>query len=305
MQTSCGYAVPLMEFAAPRDTLRGWAERKGPDGVAAYWAENERAPRSTAGRPASRPALAGPRVTDDARTPSPRSRPSPTRRRPRRWPPTTRRRGAISGSPCRRSRRWSPSGAPGSTCAGRVRPRRRALGQRRPRGADRRGEAADPGAHPRRTSRWSGTSSCAGSRASTPGRSPTTPARRRAAAGRPGPTGSTRSRAGCATPNMWVRRAALVATLPWTKLEPPHAGRERGARAHPRLGRRRWSRTGTGSSRRPSAGGCAACRSTTPTARAPSSTAPGAGLKPFARKRRGPPTRLTCRSRWPALDSDT
>ncbi len=39
VQTSCGYAVPLMELQAPRPTLLDWAERKGPDGVAAYWAE--------------------------------------------------------------------------------------------------------------------------------------------------------------------------------------------------------------------------------------------------------------------------
>ena len=42
VQTSCGYAVPLMDFAAPRETLRDWAERRGPVGVASYWAEQNR-----------------------------------------------------------------------------------------------------------------------------------------------------------------------------------------------------------------------------------------------------------------------
>jgi hypothetical protein len=39
VQTSCGYAVPFMDFRAPRDTLRDWAEKKGPDGITAYWSE--------------------------------------------------------------------------------------------------------------------------------------------------------------------------------------------------------------------------------------------------------------------------
>lgn len=39
-QTSCGYAVPFMDFAADRDTLAKWAEDRGEDGVRAYWAEN-------------------------------------------------------------------------------------------------------------------------------------------------------------------------------------------------------------------------------------------------------------------------
>ncbi len=43
VQTSCGYAVPLMDFRAPRETLRDWAAKKGPGGVAAYWAEANRA----------------------------------------------------------------------------------------------------------------------------------------------------------------------------------------------------------------------------------------------------------------------
>jgi hypothetical protein len=39
VQTSCGYAVPHMELVDERPTLREWAERRGPDGVAAYHAE--------------------------------------------------------------------------------------------------------------------------------------------------------------------------------------------------------------------------------------------------------------------------
>lgn len=38
IQTSCGFGVPLMELVGPRDELDRWAERKGPDGVAGYWA---------------------------------------------------------------------------------------------------------------------------------------------------------------------------------------------------------------------------------------------------------------------------
>lgn len=39
VSTSCGYAVPLMAFEGQRDTLVEWAERKGPDGIEAYWAD--------------------------------------------------------------------------------------------------------------------------------------------------------------------------------------------------------------------------------------------------------------------------
>lgn len=39
VQTSCGYAVPFMEFAGERDTLRRWADGKGYDGLRDYWAE--------------------------------------------------------------------------------------------------------------------------------------------------------------------------------------------------------------------------------------------------------------------------
>jgi hypothetical protein len=37
MQTSCGYAVPFMDYTGPRDTLDRWAEDKGEAGIKAYW----------------------------------------------------------------------------------------------------------------------------------------------------------------------------------------------------------------------------------------------------------------------------
>ncbi|QKT03404.1 pyridoxamine 5'-phosphate oxidase family protein [Ectothiorhodospiraceae bacterium 2226] len=39
VQTSCGFGVPLMAYQGQRDVLPRWAERKGPDGIRAYWAE--------------------------------------------------------------------------------------------------------------------------------------------------------------------------------------------------------------------------------------------------------------------------
>lgn len=39
VQTSCGYAVPLMEHGADRSVLRDWAAQKGPGTLPAYWAE--------------------------------------------------------------------------------------------------------------------------------------------------------------------------------------------------------------------------------------------------------------------------
>jgi len=39
VQTSCGYGVPLMETVGQRDLMDTWAAKKGPDGLAAYWAE--------------------------------------------------------------------------------------------------------------------------------------------------------------------------------------------------------------------------------------------------------------------------
>ena len=37
VQTSCGYAVPFMDYAGERDVLANWAEDKGRDGISAYW----------------------------------------------------------------------------------------------------------------------------------------------------------------------------------------------------------------------------------------------------------------------------
>jgi hypothetical protein len=38
VSTSCGYAVPVMQYEGQRDRLLTWAEKKGDDGVVAYWA---------------------------------------------------------------------------------------------------------------------------------------------------------------------------------------------------------------------------------------------------------------------------
>ncbi len=39
VQTSCGYAVPLMEYQQDRVALDKWADKKGPEGIEAYWQE--------------------------------------------------------------------------------------------------------------------------------------------------------------------------------------------------------------------------------------------------------------------------
>ncbi|WP_137699919.1 pyridoxamine 5'-phosphate oxidase family protein [Marimonas lutisalis] len=39
VQTSCGYAVPFMDFQCDRDTLDKWSEDKGEDVIRTYWAE--------------------------------------------------------------------------------------------------------------------------------------------------------------------------------------------------------------------------------------------------------------------------
>lgn len=39
VQTSCGYAVPMMSLEAERDVLTRWAEDRGPGGIETYWAE--------------------------------------------------------------------------------------------------------------------------------------------------------------------------------------------------------------------------------------------------------------------------
>lgn len=42
VQSSCGFAVPFMDFVGERDVLDHWAEDKGRDGVRAYWDEKNR-----------------------------------------------------------------------------------------------------------------------------------------------------------------------------------------------------------------------------------------------------------------------
>ncbi len=37
VQTSCGYAVPFMDFKAERTTLNDWAEKQGEDKIVDYW----------------------------------------------------------------------------------------------------------------------------------------------------------------------------------------------------------------------------------------------------------------------------
>ncbi|MCA6074982.1 pyridoxamine 5'-phosphate oxidase family protein [Fulvivirga sedimenti] len=39
VQSSCGFAVPLMDFQADRTILRDWAEQKGEEGIRDYWQE--------------------------------------------------------------------------------------------------------------------------------------------------------------------------------------------------------------------------------------------------------------------------
>ncbi len=39
VQTSCGYAVPFMEFQSDRDTMQKWVDGKSDDDIRAYWVE--------------------------------------------------------------------------------------------------------------------------------------------------------------------------------------------------------------------------------------------------------------------------
>jgi hypothetical protein len=36
VQTSCGWGVPMMEMAGERETMKNWADKKGPEGVEEY-----------------------------------------------------------------------------------------------------------------------------------------------------------------------------------------------------------------------------------------------------------------------------
>lgn len=42
VQTSCGYAVPMMELQGERETLRKWAANKGKEGIRDYWDQQNR-----------------------------------------------------------------------------------------------------------------------------------------------------------------------------------------------------------------------------------------------------------------------
>lgn len=39
VQTSCGFAVPYMDFKEERPILKDWTERKGKEGIQEYWKE--------------------------------------------------------------------------------------------------------------------------------------------------------------------------------------------------------------------------------------------------------------------------
>lgn len=49
VQTSCGYAVPLMEYQEDRLALGKWSQKRGPEGIKAYWQEKN--VRSIDGKP--------------------------------------------------------------------------------------------------------------------------------------------------------------------------------------------------------------------------------------------------------------
>lgn len=42
VQTSCGFAVPFMEYKGERDTLKIWADKRGDEGIKNYWQEKNR-----------------------------------------------------------------------------------------------------------------------------------------------------------------------------------------------------------------------------------------------------------------------
>jgi hypothetical protein len=39
VQTSCGFAVPLMEYQNDREVLTNWSDKKGEQGIKDYWEE--------------------------------------------------------------------------------------------------------------------------------------------------------------------------------------------------------------------------------------------------------------------------
>ncbi|WP_025763688.1 pyridoxamine 5'-phosphate oxidase family protein [Dyadobacter tibetensis] len=42
VQTSCGMAVPFMDFVSERKELENWADKQGPEGVQEYWSRKNR-----------------------------------------------------------------------------------------------------------------------------------------------------------------------------------------------------------------------------------------------------------------------
>lgn len=42
VQTSCGFAVPLIDYKEERTILSNWAEKQGQDGIEDYWQEKNR-----------------------------------------------------------------------------------------------------------------------------------------------------------------------------------------------------------------------------------------------------------------------
>ncbi len=42
VQTSCGFAVPLYDYAGEREQLNTWASKKGKDGIKEYWKEKNK-----------------------------------------------------------------------------------------------------------------------------------------------------------------------------------------------------------------------------------------------------------------------
>ncbi|WP_300029546.1 pyridoxamine 5'-phosphate oxidase family protein [uncultured Roseobacter sp.] len=40
VQTSCGYGVPLFDYQGERAAIDNWHDNKGPDGIRAYWKDN-------------------------------------------------------------------------------------------------------------------------------------------------------------------------------------------------------------------------------------------------------------------------
>lgn len=53
VQTSCGYAVPFMEFAGERDTLTHWASNKTEEDIQTYW--RDRNTKTIDGKPTGVP----------------------------------------------------------------------------------------------------------------------------------------------------------------------------------------------------------------------------------------------------------